>query len=89
MLAVELLQSGEHVSQLISFSTMMHSGRYNLPAINPEKHASSRYKKPEERRTEKKRRQGGRASRTREKVGCSTRGRQKRVEGKNVSRGNH
>jgi hypothetical protein len=49
MLAVELLQSGEHVSRLISFSTMMHSGHYNLPAINPEKHASSRYKKPEER----------------------------------------
>jgi hypothetical protein len=54
MLAVELLQSGEHVSRLISFSTIMHSGRYNLPAINPEKHASSRYKKPKERRTEKK-----------------------------------
>jgi hypothetical protein len=75
-LAVELLQSGEHVSRLISLSTMMHSGRYNLPAINPEKHASSRYKKPEERRIEKKRRrQGGRARRTREKVGSSTRGR--------------
>jgi hypothetical protein len=54
MLAVELLQSGEHVSRLISFSTMMHSGHYNLPAINPEKHASSRYKKPEERRARKK-----------------------------------
>ena len=54
MLAVELLQSGEHVSRLISFSTMIHSGCYNLPAINPEKHASSRYKKPEERWTGKK-----------------------------------
>jgi hypothetical protein len=33
---------------------MMHAGRYNLPAINPEKHASSRYKKSEERRARKK-----------------------------------
>jgi hypothetical protein len=57
MLAVELLQSGEHVSRLISFSTMIHSGCYNLPAINPEKHASSRYKKPEERRTGKKKKE--------------------------------
>jgi hypothetical protein len=89
-LVVELLQSGEHVSRLISLSTMMHAGRYNLPAINPEKHASSGYKKLEERRTtkKKKRRQGGRASRTREKVGSSTRERQKRAKGKNVRRGN-
>jgi hypothetical protein len=56
---------------------MMHSVRYNLPAINPEKHASSGYKKLEERWIEKKRRQGGRARRTREKVGSSTRGRKK------------
>jgi hypothetical protein len=41
---VELLQSGEHVSRLISLATMMHAGRYNLSAINPEKHASSGYK---------------------------------------------
>jgi hypothetical protein len=62
---------------VVSLSTMMHSVRYNLPAINPEKHASSGYKKLEERWIEKKRRQGGRARRTREKVGSSTRGRQK------------
>jgi hypothetical protein len=59
-LVVELLQSGEHVSRLISLSTMMHAGRYNLPAINPEKHASSGYKKLEERRTTKKKRRGDR-----------------------------
>jgi hypothetical protein len=41
---VELLQSGEHVSRLISLATMMHADRYNLSAINPEKHASSGYK---------------------------------------------
>jgi phosphoglycerol transferase MdoB-like AlkP superfamily enzyme len=57
MLVVELLQSGEHVSRLISLSTMMHAGRYNLPAINPEKHASSGYKKLEERRTTKKKKE--------------------------------
>jgi hypothetical protein len=59
---------------------MMHSVRYNLPAINPEKYASSGYKKLEERRIKKKRkrrRQGGRARRTREIVGSSTKGRQK------------
>jgi hypothetical protein len=62
MLAVELLQSGEHVSRLISLSIMMHSGRYNLSAINPEKHASSSYKKLEERRTGKKKEETGRES---------------------------
>jgi hypothetical protein len=37
----------------------MHSGRYNIPAINPEKHASSGYKKLEERQTEKKKKEEG------------------------------
>jgi len=36
---------------------MLHSVRYNLPAINPEKHASSGYKKLEERRIEKKKKE--------------------------------
>jgi hypothetical protein len=39
---------------VVSLSTMMHSVRYNLPAINPEKHASSGYKKLEERQIEKR-----------------------------------
>jgi len=41
---------------------MMHSVRYNLPAINPEKHASSGYKKLEERQIEKKKEETGRES---------------------------
>jgi len=41
---------------------MMHSVRYNLPAINPEKHASSGYIKLEERRIEKKKEETGRES---------------------------
>jgi hypothetical protein len=36
---------------------MMHSVRYNLPAINPEKYASSGYKKLEERRIKKKKKE--------------------------------
>jgi hypothetical protein len=41
---VDLLQSMGHVSWLISLATMMHAGRYSVPATTMKTPASSGYK---------------------------------------------